>query len=195
MEVSRSLEVIKSDARAGSVTWVFPLRLSARKQKLCPSSDCLLRFKAISYEQLNDKINKVCGQLQQWFSANGLIMILTKSNIMLFSGASLHRVEIAQKIRELKARRTREPEAENSSPPDQQPASGLPWPPAQPALQLYELRTILVLLRVARMLKCSEHTTATSAPRFGTRNCTIASSTGKVLKLDFVKLTKYTLKD
>lgn len=39
-----------------------------------------------TYEQLNEKINIVCDQLREWFASNGLVLNMTKSNVMLFSG-------------------------------------------------------------------------------------------------------------
>jgi hypothetical protein len=41
---------------------------------------------ANTYEQLNLNIHEACRQLQTWFSANGLLLNVAKSHIMLFSG-------------------------------------------------------------------------------------------------------------
>ncbi|KAI5639643.1 reverse transcriptase (RNA-dependent DNA polymerase) domain-containing protein [Phthorimaea operculella] len=44
---------------------------------------------ARSYKELDLKIKSICSQLQEWFSVNGLVLNMTKSNVMLFSGKSV----------------------------------------------------------------------------------------------------------
>lgn len=49
------------------------------------ADDTTVVVKARTYEQLETKICRICDQLQRWFSTNGLILNVTKSNIMIFS--------------------------------------------------------------------------------------------------------------
>ncbi|KAI5637922.1 reverse transcriptase (RNA-dependent DNA polymerase) domain-containing protein [Phthorimaea operculella] len=44
---------------------------------------------ARSYKELDLKIKSICSQLQEWFSVNGLVLNITKSNVMLFCGKSV----------------------------------------------------------------------------------------------------------
>lgn len=50
------------------------------------ADDTTVIVSAKSYEQLAMKIDEACGQLQTWFSSNGLLLNLSKSMVMIFSG-------------------------------------------------------------------------------------------------------------
>jgi hypothetical protein len=53
------------------------------------ADDTTVLVSARSYDQLRLKIDEACSQLKNWFSANGLLLNCTKSNIMLFSGRKI----------------------------------------------------------------------------------------------------------
>jgi hypothetical protein len=55
------------------------------------TDDTTVLVGANTYEQLNANVNKACTQLQTWFSANGLVLNVAKSNIILFSGLRIPR--------------------------------------------------------------------------------------------------------
>jgi hypothetical protein len=44
---------------------------------------------ARTYEQLGEKIHDGCDQLHRWFSTNGLVLNMSKSNVMVFSGRKI----------------------------------------------------------------------------------------------------------
>jgi hypothetical protein len=50
------------------------------------ADDTTVIVSARTYEQLSEKIHNTCGQLQHWFTTNGLLLNLAKSNVMVFSG-------------------------------------------------------------------------------------------------------------
>ncbi|XP_026329623.1 uncharacterized protein LOC113237398 [Hyposmocoma kahamanoa] len=53
------------------------------------ADDTTVMVSARTYEQLGQRIDEGCEQLQRWFSSNGLLLNITKSNIMVFSGRGL----------------------------------------------------------------------------------------------------------
>lgn len=53
------------------------------------ADDTTVIVSAQTHEQLGAKIRDACGQLQQWFCTNGLLLNVTKSNVMIFSGRKL----------------------------------------------------------------------------------------------------------
>ncbi|KAI8426934.1 hypothetical protein MSG28_014604 [Choristoneura fumiferana] len=48
------------------------------------ADDTTVVVRASSYMQLEERMSDVCNQLREWFAANGLIMNVTKSNVVLF---------------------------------------------------------------------------------------------------------------
>jgi hypothetical protein len=58
------------------------------------ADDTTVVVKARTYELLSEKISTVCDQLKRWFSANGLILNVSKSNIMVFSSRCAPSVSI-----------------------------------------------------------------------------------------------------
>ncbi|XP_026326154.1 uncharacterized protein LOC113234846 [Hyposmocoma kahamanoa] len=53
------------------------------------ADDTTVIVSARTYEQLGQRIDEGCEQLQRWFSSNELLLNITKSNIMVFSGRGL----------------------------------------------------------------------------------------------------------